>query len=149
MVAFNQAKKQRQSAYIRDRLEWEEHVQRLNFDSPDAFARMYWMLHKLFQKLVRILQPRISRDENMANVKTSGKGPITSEVALHCLLRWLAGGSYLDIRISAGLSVSSFYCIIYLCIDAILAAENFHYEFPTNVEKATEDFQSISLNSAI
>ena len=149
VVACNQAKKQRQSAYIRDRLEWEEHVQRLNFDSPDAFAHMYRMSHKSFQKLVRILQPRISRDKNMAKVKTSGKGPNTSEVALHCLLRWLAGGSYLDIHISAGLSVPLFYCIIYLCIDAILAAEDFHYEFPTNVEKAAEDFQNISSNSAI
>ena len=39
VVAFNQAKKQRQSAYIRDRLEWEEHVQRLNLDSPNVSGK--------------------------------------------------------------------------------------------------------------
>ena len=56
----------------------------------------------------------------------------------HCLLHWLGGGSYLDISLSAGMSVSSFYRVIYTCIDAILIADKLLYSFSTT-EQSQED----------
>ncbi len=50
-------------------------------------------------------------DAVMSRVWT-GKGPIVTEIALHCLLRWLAGGSQLNIWISAGISTA----LLYTCI---------------------------------
>jgi len=38
---------------------------------------------------------------------------------LNCLLRWLAGGIYIDIRLSAGISPAYFDTSVYKCMDAI------------------------------
>ena len=43
----------------------------------------------------------------------------TVEIILYRLLRWLTGGSYLEIRLSAGISKAAFYNYIYKCMDAI------------------------------
>lgn len=46
-------------------------------------------------------------------------------------IRWLAGGSYLDIHDNYGVSPSSFYRLVYQCCDSIV--EKFPIEFPTDV----------------
>jgi hypothetical protein len=66
------------------------------------------MEYHSFLKLCDIIHANIKVDNIMSKIKT-GKGPITVEIMLHCLLRWLGGGSYLDIRLCAGISVASFY----------------------------------------
>ena len=98
----------RVSCYVRNRIEWDAHVKRLHDKSPTAFSRMYRMSHTSFQSLCSLLEPWISIDEKMAKVQTT-KGPIFLAVVLHCLLHGLAGGSYLDIRLTAGISFPSFY----------------------------------------
>ena len=57
---------------------------------------------------------------------------------LHCLLRWLIGGSYLDIRLSAGISLAKFYSCVYSCIDAILESEDMAYKFPSTEKELDE-----------
>ena len=57
---------------------------------------------------------------------------------LQCLLRWLSGGRYLDIRLSAGISPVKFYSFIYKYMDAILESEDLAYKFP-NTEKELDD----------
>ena len=77
---------------------------------------------------------------------------ITTEIALHCLLRWLAGGSYLDIRLSAGISTPSFFRIVHLCMDAILLCPELAFAFPSTVSEvrdASNAFRSISTNGII
>jgi hypothetical protein len=54
------------------------------------------MPHYHFNLLVTLLRNRLQVDVKMANIQ-SPAGPIIPEIQLHCLLRWLAGGSYLDI----------------------------------------------------
>ena len=73
----------------------------------------------------------------MSNKRTKKK-PIITEIALHCLLRWLAGGSYLDIRLSAGILVPSFYQIVHKCIAAILCCNELSYFFPTKREEISQ-----------
>ena len=48
--------------------------------------------------------------------RRTGKEGITVAIMLHCLLRWLAGDSYIDIRLSAGISPAYFYTSVYKCI---------------------------------
>ena len=62
---------------------------------------------------------------------------------LHCLLRWLGGGSYLDIRLCAGISPAAFYSCIYKCIDAILDSEDLAYKFPDTTEELESSQGSI------
>ena len=70
---------------------------------------MYRMEYHSFQKLVDLIDSAVRKNGVMAERRT-GKlcGLITTEIALHCALRWRAGGSYLDIRISARISKTSF-----------------------------------------
>lgn len=134
------------SFHVRDRLEWEEHVAQLMLEGESSFSRMYRMSYESFQELARLLHPFISVNATMSKIRT-GKGPITTEIALHCVLRWLAGGSYLDIRLCAGISVVSFYRCIHKCMEAILLCAELDIHFPTTseeIEEAAEAFASLS-----
>jgi len=67
-------------------------------------------------------------------------------------LRWLSGGSCLDIRLSAGISLAKFYSCVYKCIDAVLEAEDLAYKFPgteKEFNEAAQGFESLSTQAAI
>jgi hypothetical protein len=123
----------KESFFVRDRIEWSRHLDFLEREQK-AFRRLYRMERHSFEKLCLLLKPHIEKDESMSKVRT-GKGPITPEIALHCLLRWLAGGSYLDIRLYAGISVSSFYVVVHRCAIAILKLPELDYSFPATNEE--------------
>jgi hypothetical protein len=135
-----QRKRRNVPYYVRDRLEWGVHVEKLLAEGPSAFTRMYRMDHESFVKLSRLMEPLIERDLRKAQARWGQQHAITTEIALHCLLRFLAGGSYLDIRLSAGISVPSFYRILHLCIDGILRCEEMSFSFPST----NEQFQEIA-----
>ena len=144
-------KSSRASFYVRERLEWDRHVVQLENEGPRAFHALYRMHHPSFVKLCSLIHPLVSVDPVMSKIRT-GKGPITTEIALHCLLRWLGGGSYLDIRLCAGISISSFYNCIYRCIEAILLCDALSYSLPTTVneiEEAANGFKALSTHGVI
>jgi len=68
---------------------------------------MYIMEYITFIKLCDIIRPKIMVNDEMERVRT-GKDAITVEIMLHCLLRWLRGGNYLDIRLGTGISPAKF-----------------------------------------
>ncbi len=71
-----------------------------------------------------------------------------TDIVVHCLLQWLASGSYLDICISVRISKASSYTCVHKCIDSILSCETLGYHFPTtayDIEEATDDFKDQSL----
>ena len=109
------------------------------------------MSYDSFRKLCAIIHGKVEVDEEMSRIRTS-KGPITTETILHCLLLWLGGGSYLDIRLCTGISTSSFYRCIHKCVEAILASDELSYSFPTGVEEinsAAQEFEALSSKGAI
>jgi hypothetical protein len=109
------------------------------------------MERQSFDKLCLLLKPHLEVDEIMSKIRT-GKGPISTEIALHCLLRWLSGGSYLDIRLYAGISIPSFYLVVYRCVDAILKLKELEYTFPTTndmMEIAANDFKALAGNDVM
>ena len=70
---------------------------------------------------------------------------------LYCLLLWLGGGSYLDIRLCVGISPASFYRSIYKCIDVILNSDELSYKFPSTTaefEAAAQEFKALSSHGA-
>jgi len=68
---------------------------------------MYRMEYSTFMQLCDIISLKIVVNDEMSRVRIVN-GAITVEIMLHCLLRWLSGGSYLDIRLSAGISPAKF-----------------------------------------
>ena len=71
----------------------------------------------LLYEAFKSLEPDLSADEEISYLRTN-KNYITPKICLHCALQWLAGASYMDACLYAGISVSSFYWIVYKCFDA-------------------------------
>ena len=59
-------------------------------------------------------------------------GTILPELCLYCTIRWLAGGSYLDITDICGISKSSFYRVVWKTITAIVKCQALRPVFPTS-----------------
>ena len=147
-ITTKRMKIEREQRHVRDRMEWQSHVSELMKEGPNAFQKMYRMSLGSFNKLCNLLRPFLEVHQEMAYVR-SDKGPIIPEVCLHCTLRWLAGGSFYDARISAGISVPSFYRVVFKCIDAINQCPELKYHLPTDLDEAAQNFQDISSNSVI
>ena len=76
---------------IRDRSPVRDLIYKIAVDEPRLFKRMYRMDPAIFFGLVDKISPHICKNQNHT------KNPIPPEVYLAITLRWLAGGSYLDL----------------------------------------------------
>ena len=138
--------------FCRDRMEWNTHVEELLRETGLPFERVYRMKHDSFLKLCSFIKPFMTIDHEMSRRRSQGKGPITTEMALHCLLRWLGGGSHHDIRIRVGISKASFYRVVYGCIAAILRVPELAYHFPRTqgeIAEASAGFLECSTNGVM
>jgi hypothetical protein len=84
------------------------------------FRRMFRLDRETFFDIVRQISPIIQRDETYA-INASGQ-PITAVTRLAVTLRWLAGGSSLDLCFAWGISRASFYSergVLWTTIDAL------------------------------
>ena len=98
-------------------------------------------------KLLGLLSKDLKVNEGKSWNRTSGVDPMGPELALHCTLRYLAGGSYHDIRITAGISKLAFYYSLHKCIDAILKCLELQLHMPTSSSEllcASLDFTELS-----
>jgi hypothetical protein len=76
--------------------------------SDVEFRKMFRMTREGFSSLLEILGPFMYEgDEEMAR-RSSGSS-ISKRTKLFCTLRWLAGGSYLDITFAFGVSKTAFF----------------------------------------
>jgi DDE superfamily endonuclease len=89
----------------------------------------------IFDKLLAMIYDSLLVNETKGN---SRGGTILPELCLYCTLRWLAGGSYLDITDVCGISKSSFYRVIWKTITAIVKCEQLRPRFPQTSEEVGE-----------
>ena len=73
--------------------------------SRGTFTCRLRMTPASFDKLLLMLREELEVNEKMADKRG---GPIIPELCLYCAIRWLAGGSYLDICDITGISSASF-----------------------------------------
>ena len=97
------------------------------------FTRMFRMDPPTFAYLVGALSPRI--DRNFVQAEGAG-GYISPELRVVMTIRWLAGGSYLDLKVHTGVATSTFYDIAEDVCDAII--ETFPIKFDTSREALKE-----------
>lgn len=97
--------------YVKEWLQLDQHITELLDELQTAFSRFCCMEHSSFKKLLSMIFPIILNSLQTGNSYNRWlvKRNITIEIVLHCLLCWLEGGSYLDIRLTAGISVPWFY----------------------------------------
>jgi hypothetical protein len=129
----------------RNRLIWDEHVKLLL--EEDQFTSMYRMTYPTLKKLLDLLSPFLQVDASQANRRCKGGGCITPELILHCLLRYLAGGSFHDIRTKAGIAKSTFFSCLHRGIDAVNRCDELAIKFPMErdaLNKVALEFQKKS-----
>jgi hypothetical protein len=91
----------------RKRMVWQQRVRSL---TPAEFKRTYRMTLKTFYSVLRTIRPAI-----MSSLKSRKKarrdlgGALAAELKLSMTLRYLAGGSYLDIYQMHGVSRTTFF----------------------------------------
>ena len=94
---------------------------------------MFRMDQPTFAYLVGALRPGI--DRNFVQAERAG-GYISPELRVAMTIRWLAGGSYLDLKVHMGVATSTFYDIAEDVYDAII--ETFPIKFDTSRDALKE-----------
>jgi DDE superfamily endonuclease len=146
-AVFNALPAERNGALYEQRLAWEEYA---NFHvAQGTFDRRLRMSKASFDKLLALIRESLTVNDKQANLRG---GSIIPELCLYCTLRWLAGGSYLDITDICGISKSSFYRVVWKTITAICKVEDLRPRFPQTkeeIEAAMKGFTSISYDGII
>ena len=139
--------KKRNPSSFDQRLSWSsfcnKHVPR------GTFKRRLRMTKESFDKLLSYVYEDLLVKEQMANMRG---GSIIPEICLYCALRWLAGGSYLDVTDVAGISQPSFYRVVWKTIFAIVKTPDLSIKWPKSgaeIQSAISGFTSISKNGVI
>jgi hypothetical protein len=102
-----------------------------------------------FLRLLSLVREKLEIDRHMGSRRG---GPILPELCLYACLRYLAGGSYLDIKFFTGMSVASLYRVVWKCIDAINECDDLAVKFPKTLEEvkeASRGFETISTQGCI
>jgi DDE superfamily endonuclease len=134
-------------SFFEQRLAWDHYCSK--HEQRGTLKRRIRMDKCSFDKLLGYIYQDLIVKEGKADNRG---GPIIPELCLFCTLRYLAGGSYLDICDIAGISKSSFYRILWKTIDALCKCEELAIRFPSSsaeIQSAIEGFESISYASAI
>ena len=105
---------ERNASLFEQRLAWNDYA--VTHTARGTFDIRLRMSLQSFNKLLGYIQHELLVKETRA--KVCG-GSILPELCLYCTIRWLAGGSYLDITDVCGISQASFYCVIWKTFTAI------------------------------
>jgi hypothetical protein len=137
----------RAPSFFDQRLLWNDvlhsHGNRCNF------TRHLRMSSESFHKLLSYVSDALTVNHEMASLRG---GAVMPELCLYLTLRWLAGGSYSDIYMFAGISPASFYRLLWKTIAALVACPRLKIKFPRTqqeCEVAANGFESISTGGAI
>jgi hypothetical protein len=98
VAVAEELKTQRQQYFVRQREKWEMFAK--NLEEEKAFQRYYRMEKESFYKLKELTDILFNFDEEMSGRQTNWQEPTSM---LHCTLRYLAGSSANDIRITCGI----------------------------------------------
>jgi hypothetical protein len=137
----------RRRSLIEQRLLWDDYSSR--HDQRGTLLRRLRMKKDSFNKLVGLLAEDLAVDEVAADKRG---GAIIPEICVYCTLRYLAGGSYLDITDIAGISQASLYRVVWKTITAIAKCKALRIIFPKSqqeIENAIAGFASVSQDGAI
>jgi hypothetical protein len=138
----------RDPSVFEQRLMWADYIER-HSRRDRTFTRRLRMNLESFNKLLELIREDLLVNQKMADLRG---GPIIPELCLFCTVRWLAGGSYLDIIDITGISVASFYRIVWKTCKAIVESPDLEMRLPETPEEckvAAAGFRSISYKEAI
>ena len=104
-----------------------------------------------FALLISLLRERLEASETKA-LNRSVAGAVIPELRLHCLLCWLAGGSFVDTASQVNVHPSTFCPIVRSTIAAVNTCEGLAFCFPDSgamAAKLAQGFQSFSADGVV
>ena len=128
------------------RIDWKAHVDQLLHES--LFQRTYRMSLKAFEKLTFLLGDRLIMDPSVCPVDE----PIYPEIVVAVGIRYLSGGSCLDLKTAYGISFTSAYRCRTIFIEAVNSCPELDINMPSTVDemkKVADDFATVSTDSLI
>jgi DDE superfamily endonuclease len=137
----------REPSFFEQRLAWARYCER--HQKRGTLKRRIRMELVSFNKLLGYLREDLQVNEAKA---ANRGGAIIPELCLFCTLRYLAGGSYLDICDITGITTSSFYRVVWKTMIVINCAPQLAIKFPTTaleIQGAIDGFATISYREAI
>ena len=120
--------------YDQSRLRWDTHVAKLQHEG--LFSRTYRMSHDAFVKMLNLLRTKLTCDCARSTISCSD--PIYPELVMAIGLRYLAGGSYIDIRHAYHISVSSLFRCRDIFFNAVNTCPELEISFPETPEAIDE-----------
>jgi hypothetical protein len=139
-------KSKRRKFDIQQRCAWDAYV--AAHKHRPVFRRHIRMSYESFCILLEHIRPHLPIPDGKMSALRGG--PIIPELQLYATIRYLAGTSYSDIAFFCGISVPSFYTILWQTIHAINKA--MAVDFPSSPEDCAvlaADFESISYAGVI
>lgn len=119
-------------------------LQQINEMPEGLFKKMFRLDRETFQSLLDLLDAHMEKKNEQKAINSSGSSiSITTKLAM--TLRWLAGGSYLDICFAFSVSVASFYskdgCLwsTMAALDAVLPL-SFPLNSPDDLNRIANEF---------
>ncbi len=120
-------KKNRGSPVSHQRLNWQSYVQQLLKEG--TFWAMYRMHHESFYELVHLLSPLLTVNIKQGRNRNHGGDHVYVELIVHVMLRYMVGGSFHDIRVTAGVATSTFFHVYIVASQRWIAAQNWQLNF--------------------
>ena len=135
-VVIHDLETDRASVWRRNRLDWDKYLRDMRHNH---FRSMFRMSHACFLSILATIRTFMERDVSQSE---KAGGYISPSMQLGMSLRYLAGGSYLDIHDRYGVSKSSFYSLVFECLELIV--QHYPIVFPTDpaaLRKLADGFQ--------
>jgi DDE superfamily endonuclease len=133
----------RDPSITKQKMIWAEYV--LSFSTHPKFIRRHLrMTLPSFNKLLGYIRQQLEVDQKKAECRG---GAIMPEICLFCTLRFLAGGSYLDIHALTGVSVPSFYRVVYRTLRLIIECKQLDLQLPRTAEECVKIADGFRLKS--
>ncbi len=92
---------------------------RRNGLSDNEFMKRYKLSKSGFARLCHKLRPYVGTKRNNKHARNSSGSGITTEICLSMTLRYLSGGSFLDIIDMHGVGKSTFYRLLWATVEGI------------------------------
>ena len=131
------------------RLDWDKLVHELNPEGPDSFHRVCRMHHSSCAKLCQLINPLVQKSTTTSHHRATA---ISTKLALHCCVLWLAGHHHSSICCWTRISDTTFCDHARKCIESINSLNALGCHFPTTrngIEEVARGFQSLGSHNLI